>query len=1054
MNKRFSGCPHANPPGSALSCQRLLLAMAIAVTTLTGCGGEEQTVSETDRTPGELYFSYPTANQAAVPVTAPVFMRFTRELSVDDDDLTPAMLELRSDQGDVIALTDLTMTSGQRGIAARPATPLQPGTRYTLTHQGLSTSMGDIELPVGGISFTTAPARHGPLLDRTEGTGFRVARFIPAGDDLYPATDMSVLRIQLTEPVDESTLSYGDTISLLDASGETVPAQMYVQGHRITVDPENDLDPGQTYTISLTEDIRSTIADAPLELPEASPWTFQPLDSTPPNGERERMAQTATTDTGKLALSDEDYNSVQLRSLLLGNNNVTTATGTVFAELGFIPRFDQAGQSIPLRIDRGALMTGSDVSVKVAGELPAGFSSEAIQVRFLSDANGFLMSNPNTDNEDAPRQVELFIDMALNTDNTIANAALGQEVLHVHLVGTALVEDGTLTIEAVGVIEPDVMGVDVASGLISFRLEGYRDPQEAPPEASFVDSEAPTIKSWAPGNDNQDKLRPGDPVVVYFSEPVLPGSVTSDGITLFKDGVEQPVRHTLNGSALVVTPADPLEHGADYSLLLSGITDLAGHELAAPALDFSLAPTLAGTPTDQAPLALATLPGFPCTKTAVNIADDHQGRCSGGKASDDLLPIPGHPGNRAISVRFSQSMDEASITAGGSFTLEALNEGSWTPVPSSDYVLETGPRHLTVTPMMDWPEGTLYRYTLNAGSPLRSQAGLPLQTELLTQGTRDKSNRTFGGQPMVNYFRATAPQTDRVALPLRNLPGTDANADLNYQSGLEAGSTSGESVANAAGMQATGVSAINDETLVQDANIGCAYGQTCDKDRYIYLSAMLDTIVAGQTEEDGSIPVDILPSILATTSSSVWAFIDTSFVDMFPEFVLSVELSENEEIATGPMLMRIRYAEDDEGRRVPPAGRILTSDDGQLTFETTLNVYLDAPYLDPSIGPADLGHNLRSYPINNLELSGPITFLNDGRMQIALENVNPVPIDVAVTGQINITAENTGGICGSILFQWLCEGIANSAIDANTLIHLEIPAGELRLNYISPYTQP
>ncbi|MBS8242025.1 hypothetical protein DYI22_16180 [Marinobacter lipolyticus] len=1045
---------HALLPGPFRPARNTLLALAVTGTLLAGCGGgDKQTVNATDRTPGELYFSYPAADQAAVPVTAPVFLRFTRALAMDEDELNPDMLQLTSDQGDVVNLTDLTMTSGDLGIAARPSQPLKPGTRYTLVNQGLATAAGNIELPGGGIRFTTAPATQGPLLDRTEGNGFRVARFIPNGEDRYPATDMSVLRVQFTEPVDEQTLRYGETISLMDGSDALVPAQMYVQGHRVTVDPEEDLDPAQTYTIHLDEGIRSTIADAPLELPPEAPWTFRPLDSTSPNGERERMAQTATAETGNLALSNEAYNSVKLSSLLLGNNNATTATGTVFAELGFIPRFDKAGQSVPLRIDRGALMTGSDVAVNVAGELPAGFSSEAIQVRFLSDANGFLMGNPNTDDENAPRLVELYIDMALNTGNTIANAALGQELLHVHLVGTALVEDGTLTIEAVGVIEPEVMGVDVASGLISFRLEGYRNPADAPPETSFTDNEAPSVKSWVPGDDNQHKMRPGDPVIVYFSEPALPGSLTPESVILFKDGVEQAAAISLNGSALVVKPTEPLAHGADYSLLLDGITDLAGHALAAPPLNFALAPTVAGTSDIQSPIALTTLPGFPCSKTAVNTADGHQGRCAGGKASDDLLPIAEHPGDKALSVRFSQNMDPATITAGGSLTLESLQDGSWNPVPTSEYVVETGPRQLTVTPVIGWNEGALYRYTLNASTPMRSASGLPLQTEILTQGTRNKDNRTFGGQPLVNYFIATEPQNDRVALPLRNLPAADANADLAYQSGLEAGSESGESVANAAGMRATGVSAINDETLVQGANIGCAVGLDCNKDQYIYLTAMLDTVVSGQTQDDGSVPVDILPSILATTSSSVWAFIDTSFVDLFPDFVLSVDLEENEEIATGPMLMRIRYSKEDTGKSIPPKGKIVSHSNGDLMFETTLDVYLDAPYLDPSIGPAALGHNLRSYPIAALELRGPITFLADGRMQIALENVNPVPIDVEVRGQIDITADNTGGICGNILFSWLCEGIANSAIDANTRIHLQIPAGELRLNYISPYTQ-
>ncbi|WP_228257402.1 Ig-like domain-containing protein [Marinobacter sp. NP-4(2019)] len=1033
--------------------RKALLAMMAASIGLAGCGGEEQAIQDIDNSPGELYFSYPAADQAAVPVTTPVFMRFTRALSLEENELSPDMLHLESGQGEAVALTDLTMTSGQQGIAARPQQPLQPGTRYTLVNNGLATSMGEITLPGGGISFTTAPATRGPLLGRTEGNGFRVARLIPKGDDAYPATDISVLRIQFTEPVNEQSLRYGETISLLDASNNPVPAEMYVQGHRVTVDPEGDLDPSQTYTISLTEGIRSTIADTPLSLPAEAPWTFTPLDSASPKGVRERMAQTATTDTGKLALSGKDYNSVKLSSLLLGDSNTTTATGTVFAELGFIPKFENAGQSVPLRIERGALMTGSDVAVNVAGALPAGFSSEAVEVRFLSDANGFLMKNPYTDNENAPRLVELYIDMALNTGNTVANAALGQELLHVHLVGTAMVEDGALNIEAVGVIEPDVMGVDVASGLISFRLESYRNPDDAPAESSFADNEAPTIKSWVPGDDNQDKFRPGDPVIVYFSEPVLPGSVSRESISLIKDGVEQPITHSLNGSVLSVRPASPLEHGAHYSLLLNGIQDLAGHSLAAPQLDFELPPTLDGTPADQSPIALTTLPGFPCAKGSVDTTHGHQGQCSGGKVSDDLLPIPSHPGNQPITVRFSQDIDPTTIVTGDSLTIESLEDGEWAPVATTEYILQTGPRHMVVTPMVGWDEGTLYRYTLNANSPIRSVANLPLQTEILTQSTRDQDNRTFGGQPLVNYFTATKPLNDRVALPLRNLPAADANADLAYQPDLEAGSVSGESIPNAAGMRATGVSAINEETLVQGANIGCAVALNCEEDQYIYLSAMLDTIVAGDTDDNGDIPVDILPSILATTSSSVWAFIDTSFVDAFPDFVLSVDLSENEEIPTGPMLMRIRYDENDEGHPVPPKGRIYSDENGDLTFETTLNVYLDAPYLNPSIGPADLGHNLRSYPIDQLVLRGPITFLEDGRMQIALENVEALPIDVEVRGQIDITAENTDGICGNILFQWLCEGIANEAIDANTRIHLEIPAGKLRLNYISPYTQ-
>lgn len=1033
--------------------KRSILAMALATSVLTGCGGDEQTVNRAEVTKADLYFSYPMAGQAAVATSTPIFLRFTQGIATPEGELASS-LQLESEHGDTVTLTDAKMTAGSQGLAVRPAQALLPGTRYTLVTNGLKAGSDLVTLPNGGIEFTTAPAVSGPLLNRAEGTGFDLARVIPSGNDRYPATDISVLRIQFTEPVDEQTLRYGDTIALLDSQDEPVAAQLYVSGHRVTIDPESDLDSSQTYTLHLSEDIRSTLAQAPLNLSDDSPLTIQPLDSRSPKGERERMPQTATTTLGDLSLSGEGFNSVGLRSILLGQDNSTRAQGTVFAELGYIPRFDANKQSVPLRIDRGTLMTGSNVDVNVAGALPAGFSSEAIEVRFLSDANGFLMANPYTDDENAPRMVELFIDMALNTGNTVANAALAQELLHVHLVGTAIVEQGTLTIEAVGVIEPDVMGVDVASGLISFRLEGYRNPDDAPAATEFSDSQAPFIKSWVPGDDYADTLRPGDPLIIYFSEPVLPGTINQDTVKLFGGGSELTAERSLNGSVLVIKPAQTLEHGTEYSLILENIKDTAGLSLGSTTLNFSLAPTLPGTPEDQSPLVLATMPGFPCTKTGINLSQGHQGRCAGGKTTDDLLPIPEYASHKSLVVRFSQNIRPETLAPGVNFTLEVLTEGLWELVPAGEYDIRREPRSLIITPVAGWQPGAQYRYTLNSNEPIRSTSGLPLQTELLTQGTRNRNSRSFGGQALVNHFVAVVGETQTVSLPLRNLPTADANSDLAYQKGTEQGANGDETLPNSAGLRAVGVSPLNDGTIVQQANIGCTVGLDCTSDQSIYLTAMLDTVVHGNAIDEGSrIPVDIYPSVLATTSSSVWVRIDTSFVDAFPDLILNVDLSPNEEIPTGPMLMRIRYDEDIELGKVPPKGFISNDESGQLMFETTLDVYLDAPYLNPSIGPANLTHNLRSYEIENLRLSGPITFLEDGRMQISLSNIDAVPIDVDVRGTIEITGENTGGLCGWPLISIICSGIANVAVDANSRIHLEIPPGKLNLNYLSPYTQ-
>jgi hypothetical protein len=1056
----------------------------IVTTALAGCGGsgDKQTVTRAP-TPGSLTFTYPADSTpsggdqpgvtSTVPTTAPVFLRFNKSIDTPLTDIPDALI-LKDATGNEVTLTDVMFTDEDKtGLAAKPDKALAPGTSYTLTAEGLQVGGTPVSLTADGIRFRTAPATSGPIVSQTEGTGFKLARTIPDGGNEYPVTDFTTFRLQFTEPVDPQSVVYGQTIRLADQAGEPVNAEVYVKGHRVTVDPEGYLDPALTYNLTLTTGIKSALlGDA---LSEDRTLTFNPVDSRSPTGKRQIMAQVAESIPGQLPLTGADYNSVNLSSLLLGPNNPTSVTGTVFAELGFIPRFEAAGQSIPLRIDRGTLLTGSSVVVKVAGAVPAGFESEAVEVRFLSDANGFLMPNPYTDAVDAPRVLELYIDMALNTGNTVANGALGQQLMHVQLVGTAIVEDGKLSIEAVGVIEPDVMGIDTASGLISFKLNGFRNVEDAPLQAGFADTEAPFIKSWVPGDDNQDKLRPGDNLVVYFNEPLLPSSIHSDNIQLEKNGVPVDANLKANGGSVVIDPVEPLEHGPAYVLRLnpdgassqngSGLRDLAGNTFASQvALPFQLSPTEPGTPTDQSPLALITHPGFPCAKdiTDTNVSNGNQGRCTGGKDDDDLLPIGQLETDKPIIVRFSQNMNPETIIPGDSLTVERQTDtGQWEKLDISEYTLTTEPRSLTITPLVPWETGRLYRYTLNANdSAIESAAELPLQTVLLTQDKWEATHRTEGGTALVNYFTGIE-KKNATYLPLRNLPAADANADLDYTKDLEAGSQAGESVANAVGLASNGVSSLDppqQDSLVVDAGIGCEVGESCPEDKFIYLTAMLDTIVAGQPDEQGRVPVEILPSVLATTSTDVWAKIDTTLLDLFAQFnIANTGIEANERIPTGPLMMRIRYPRDANGNVEPLNGFLYTNDQGQFTFELILDVYLDAPYLNPSIGPAYLDHNLRSYPIHDLggdrlTLRGPVTFLPDGRIQIQLLNVEKVPIDVEVRGDIKLNSNNVGGICS--LVPNLCNPLIDLlGLNANTVIRLEIPEGKLSLTYLSPTTQ-
>jgi len=1053
---------------------KTILALALTSLGLAGCGGEKQTVNKTASAP-ELYFAYPADTPVmangqqlftnTVPVSAPIFLRFTDQITTPVDELSGA-LTLTDSQGNVVPLGGATMTAGNKGLAVKPATPLAPRQVYTLKSNGLEVADQPVTLTSDGIVFKTEPATQGPLVNQTEDGDFRIARFIPLDDNRYPATDLSVLRVQFTEPVKPSTLIYGETISLRDGQGDLVPAEVFLRGHRLTIDPNDYLDPSQTYSIEVTDGIESEVLGAKLNVPEEAPWTFQPADTRSPNGERQLSAQKASTNAGDVALSGEKFNTVNLQSKLLGEKNPTTASGVVFAELGFIPRFESAGKSVPLAISRGSLMTGSSVVVNVAGAVPAGFESDAVSVRFISDANGFLMPNPYTNAEDAPRLVELFIDMALNTENTVANGALAQQMLHVHLVGTAIVEDGTLTIEAVGVIEPEVMGVDQASGLISFRLEGFRFEKDAPNPADFVDQTSPFIKSWVPG-ENIDTFRSGDPVIVYFSEPVLPSSINTGNVQLLSDDGNTSstvdAELNLNGSVLTLKPHEPLQHGLNYTLQIENVSDLSDNLMSNTSVPFRLPETTETTPADVGPIALTTMPGYPCAKTDIDLVTDRQGRCLGGitdqtpnspnfgaRPADDLLPLDQHPADKPILVRFSQNIDQTSVIKGESFKVEKLVDGAWREVEAQDdYQLEIDARTIVARPLESWEPSATYRYILT--DAITNTESVPLYSRLLNQYQdpgRPLSALKAGGHSLENRFVASVPGDKELFLPLNNLPSKDVNGNLRLDRPSEASGF--ENIpANSGRLEITGV----DSGVLGSARIGCSVGAaTCERSReFIAKTAKLDVAVAAEAIEgsDGikRIPVKLHPSILLTTSSDVWIQLDNNFLAS-----LATETGNpNQVLPTGPMLMRMRY--QGEGRNQLIDG-VISDIDGQLTFETELDIYLDAPYLNSRLsGLANtrLEDNLRSFPIDGLKLRGPITFLDDGRMVIEQRNIDPINVGIKLRGEATVSFLEDCGI-----FQFFCNvvnRITNVIIDVNTDITMTIAPDELHVRYLSPYTQ-
>src|SRR5690606_40011325 len=98
-----------------------------------------------------------------------------------------------------------------------------------------------------------------------------------------------------------------------------------------------------------------------------------------------------------------------------------------------------------------------------------------IKVTMLSDASGYMSPNAYTDDLSASRHITLFMDVSMNTVEAQPNAALSQDLMGVELRGIALVQDGVLTIDAIGMVEPNLLGQEYTDSTIAFHLQAATD---------------------------------------------------------------------------------------------------------------------------------------------------------------------------------------------------------------------------------------------------------------------------------------------------------------------------------------------------------------------------------------------------------------------------------------------------------------------------------------------------------------------------------------------------------------------------------------------------
>jgi len=956
----------------------VLFATALVLTACGG-GGSEQTVDYSGRNSGQVFYSYPADQQTQISVHAPLVVQFS-----EAPDLALADITLTGPDGAVDV--DMSEADQGRSVVITPRLPLAFNSDYTLSLNGM-----DLQgFSDGTLNFTTGSAGTGPQDQQQNAGELVVSRQMPSGGDDQPFMDFSTVHLQFSQPLDRTTVD-NTTVSLNDAGGNPVAATLLVSGTRLTLDPQDDLTPGSDYTLELDSALTSKTGVA---YSGENSFTLTPQDSTPRETlVLEAMAADPTKDCGEdgvmlSPLSGEPINCVPLIAKLLGDTTVSKLSGNVFAELAFVPDFPDA---TPLRISKGSLLKGEPLEVLIGGQLPAGFDSGDVTVSFLSDASGYLSPAPYSAAPEAPRRVQLTLDLAFSTADSRANGAFTQTLLQVELVGRAIVVDGRMVIDAIGVIEPEVLGVETAYGVLSFHMESYADQTSAPePE---VDITGPSLQSWQPG-DFADRFRPGDPVVLNFDETpnqesIVPGST----VTLTEQGADVPFQWRLDGASLVLTPDQPLAFGSDYQVAFTdGVQDLSGNPANPEILDFTMVDATTSSP--RTPYTATVYPGYGCAidPGSEDLGNGIQGECASAyqDQAGDLLPVPTLPANRAIEVQFSRNMAADSMVLGsacgqGSVRVEKIDTaGNCQEAVPAHLSMDT--RKLTITPQQPWEEGTLYRYVLAsheqagcAGEVICSQDDMPLQTAQLLGPDADK-----GGPDMAIAFTGAA-ATDNVLLPLRNLPKADVNANFL----LDDSETKAQEVPPGSGQYPTPTNAaklavLDTGGIATAANIGCNINETCPADKFTYLNGGINADIVGWNEAEQAVEVTLYPPVLMTTNTDVYAQI-------------AGLVSPN--VPTEPLVMRARYADDGSGsRRQPLTGWIrYDAAEDQLMFDTTLDLLLDAPEMEAPLG---LPFNLHSYPLDDLQLSGPVDFLPDGRLVIGLVSLAAQNIDVRIGGPL------------------------------------------------------
>ncbi len=923
-----------------------------------------------------VVFTYPIDHELDVPVGARLVISFS------DPDIAHALGACSVVGPDGAVDITTTVVGGGKTVVLASA-GFAPGTTYQVR---LGAAQGAETLPASLFSFTTRsdrPLAGPPALIAFDGS-----------DPDHPGTfrpilDTSTIQLVFSEPLDPRSVALEPgAIELVDDTGTEVPATLLAAGIHITLDPVAPLSAGTAYELRIGDHV----VDLGGEAIAATTVPFTPQDSIGRGTTSEQLRIRQPGDPVQAVLRTDAVNAIDLADPLIGTTSATVEPGVIASELADPMAL---GGPIAFTIPRGQRLRSTGLEIQLAGAVPSGLTTGDIEIELVADGGGRIYRNlyrsPDIrpDNDLSPLMVDLTLDLAIYASDPTGNAVLAKTVLGVQVTGVAAVDGGALAIETLGAMDVDLLGASTAP--TNLVLDLITDPS-----ASVVpDVQPPSLLASLPAADSAD-LAPDDGIELIFDEPIDLDRARAGGVLLEDATAGGDVASVLElqGSVLVVRPRAPLPDGHAFRVDLTDVADLAGNAMPAASLKVS---TPVMVPTAVAAALVAAYPGASCA--LVDATSSDAGRCAGGATGDDHYKPFALAANEHAEVVFDQPIAPASIALGqacdtGSIRIEHLDAGG-TCIEAVAGTLIPHARRLDFVPDGSWTAGEHYRMRLVSGPDSTCDAGELCGANGAPVRFAPLSGSTAGGGPdLVADFVAVAPTT-ATTLFAGAAPSTDVNGSGQVDPAEPARDD------NRVALAITGTSGLI--TSAHFTGTDCLPA-TPAVDACMYLTgampAQLGEARANCSLPDGSTAATCVPVTL--TAQTMYS---TSVTMVAAAIGIGITT------ATGMSVMRMRE---------PPDGPIegyIVDRAGTPTMVVSLGLYMDAPNMSIPIAQSDM----HSKPLT-VALEGPVSFLPDGRIAIALRNTADVPISVGIDAPFGLTGS----------------------------VKLVVPQGEMKLQLLSP----